>query len=117
MKLLTALLGFGLLFATAVGIADAAKLEMTIAIREQTPTTVTFDVTRSAPYDKKVVWVTNECYDAAGNETENLSYPVLWGTSTSLAGYTYPFPTSGVECEAYVTAVYGRDFAEIEYTP
>ena len=90
---------------------------MTIAIREQTPSTVTFDVTRSQPYDKKVVWVYNECYDATGEHVIHNYAPVLWGTSASLTGTTWPLDTGGVACEAYVTTVYGRDFAEIEYTP
>jgi len=42
---------------------------------------------------------------------------VLWGTSASLTGTTWPLDTGGVACEAYVTTVYGRTFAEIEYTP
>ena len=116
MKLLAAILGFGLLIAS-VGVADAGKLTMTNAIREQTADTVTFDVTRSQPYDKKVVWVFNECHDAAGQEVVHTYVPVLWGTTESLTGVTWSLETGGVACEAYVTEVYGRDFGEIEYTP
>jgi hypothetical protein len=62
-----------------------------------------FTVTRSYPYDKDTIWVTNRCWDAAGIELERRDNPVLWGTSISLVGTTWPFPTAGVRCTAYVT--------------
>ena len=63
----------------------------------------TFHVTRSFAYDKEVIWVTQQCFDAAGNRVSDLDYPVLWGTSVSLDGTTWPFPTSGANCTAFVT--------------
>ena len=63
-----------------------------------------FTVTRSVPYDKDTIWVTNKCWDAAGNLVQRQDNPVLWGTTVSLDGTTWPFPTEGgVTCTAYVT--------------
>ena len=63
-----------------------------------------FTVTRSIPYDKGTIWVTNKCWDEAGNLVQRTDYPVLWGTTVSLVGTTWPFPTEdGVTCTAYVT--------------
>ena len=62
-----------------------------------------FNVTRSVPYDRETIWVTQHCFDAAGNRISKLDYPVLWGTSISLEGTTWPFPTNGASCTAFVT--------------
>jgi hypothetical protein len=63
-----------------------------------------FTVTRSVPYDKDTIWVTNKCWDATGNLVQRQDNPVLWGTTVSLVGTTWPFPTEdGVTCTAYVT--------------
>jgi len=62
-----------------------------------------FTVTRSVPYDKETIWVTNKCWDTAGNLVERRDSAVMWGGSSSLVGTTQPFPTDGVTCTAYVT--------------
>lgn len=62
-----------------------------------------FTVTRSIPYDKETIWVTQHCFDAAANRLSKLDHAVLWGTSLSLEGTTSPFPTSGTRCTAFVT--------------
>ena len=63
----------------------------------------TFDVTRSIPYDRETIWVTNKCYDARGVLVLRRDAVVLWGTTASLAGTTGPMPTAGTRCTAYVT--------------
>jgi hypothetical protein len=92
---------FGLL--AVVQETEGAKLVTTIEIAEQTEDTVTFTVTRNQPYDKGTIWVTNKCWDADGNLVERQNNPVLWGTTESLVGTTWPFPVSGETCTAYVT--------------
>ncbi len=62
-----------------------------------------FTVTRSIPYDKDTIWVTNKCWDSAGNLIVDRDTAVVWGTSVSLVGSTNPMPTDGVSCVAYVT--------------
>jgi len=63
-----------------------------------------FTVTRSIPYDKETIWVTNKCWDAAGNLVQRQDNPVLWGTTVSLVGTTSLFPIEGgITCTAYVT--------------
>ena len=63
----------------------------------------TFKVTRSIPYDKETIWVTNKCWDGSGALVVRRDAVVLWGTSVSLVGTTGPMPTGGVRCTAYVT--------------
>jgi len=84
--------------------AKGGGLTTTITLSQQTPTKATFTVTRSVPYDKDTIWVTNKCWDATGNLVQRQDNPVLWGTTVSLVGTTWPFPTEdGVTCTAYVT--------------
>jgi hypothetical protein len=63
----------------------------------------TFQVTRSYPYDKETIWVTNKCYDAQGAMVMRRDAVVLWGTTVSLLGTTGPMQTAGAKCTAYVT--------------
>jgi hypothetical protein len=63
----------------------------------------TFHVTRSFAYDKEVIWVVQQCFDAAGNRISWEGHAALWGEWDSLDGTTVPFPTSGVSCTAFVT--------------
>ena len=64
---------------------------------------VDFMVTRSIPYDKNTIWVTNKCWDADGNVVVDQDAAVLWGTTTSLVGVTGDMPTDGATCTAYTT--------------
>jgi hypothetical protein len=62
----------------------------------------TFAVTRSRPTDD-VLWVTNTCWDAAGNQVTRVDMVTQWGSWESLVGSAGPAPTAGVACRAYVT--------------
>jgi hypothetical protein len=64
---------------------------------------VTFSVTRSYPYDKDTIWVTNTCYDETGSVVLDRDAAVMWGTWESLVGTTGAMPTAGAACVAYVT--------------
>jgi len=108
---------------TVIGTSDAlagkggggGPLDTTISMDSQTQMAVSassvpmvfgdavFTVTRSYPYDKDTIWVTNQCWDDAGNMVVDRDTAVMWGTSTSLIGVTNPMPTDGVTCTAYVT--------------
>jgi hypothetical protein len=110
------LLGVGALSVTS-GLAakgGGQSLTATISLDSETQAAATsgapmvhgdavFTVTRSVPYDKETIWVTNKCWDAAGNLVQRMDNPVLWGTTVSLVGTTSPFPVSGETCTAYVT--------------
>jgi len=110
------LLGVGALSVTS-GLAakgGGQSLTATISLDSETHAAATsgapmvygdavFTVTRSVSYDKETIWVTNKCWDTAGNLVEQRDSAVMWGGSSSLVGTTQPLPTDGVTCTAYVT--------------
>jgi hypothetical protein len=90
------------------------KLTTTISLGGATRATVsasgqmvsgdaTFEVTRSYPYAKETIWVTNKCHDASGALVLRRDAVVLWGTTVSLVGTTGAMSTAGARCTAYVT--------------
>ena len=62
-----------------------------------------FAVTRSRYDHKSIIWVTNTCYDAAGNVVVDRDKAVMWGEWNSLNGEAGPFFSDGATCTAYVT--------------
>jgi hypothetical protein len=102
MKLLIGIALAGLFTLTALT-ADAAKLVTTIEIADQTEDTVTFAVTRSVPFDRDTIWVTNQCWDGDGNLVIDRDAAVRWGWTTNLNGHTGEMPTDGETCTAYTT--------------
>jgi uncharacterized transporter YbjL len=81
-------------------IAFAASTDRVAGVSE-----ATYAVTRSVADNDPVMWATTKCYDAAGILTSWVDLPVLWGTTSSLAGTAGPFATSGARCNAYATLV------------
>ncbi len=119
MRLMTLVVVAALAFAVAPALADkggngGGSVDVTIALDGDTTFVqsdsglmvsgdATFDVTRSYPFDRETIWVTNTCWDPAGNVVVDQDNVVLWGTSISLEGTTGPMPTGGTHCTAYVT--------------
>jgi hypothetical protein len=94
-------------FAISSGTADAAPLRISIGLADAevgaaSSGTVTIRVTRSAPFGD-VLWVSNECFDAAGASLGRRDAAVLWGLWSSLEGSAGPFEASGARCTAIAT--------------
>jgi len=101
--------------------SGVGKLTTTISLATNSAGNASFNVTRSIPYDKNTIWVTNKCWDTGDKLVQRQDNPVLWGTTVSLSGYTWSFPTGGVRCTAYVTLSPWQDkvlgTATLDYTP
>ena len=64
---------------------------------------VSFAMTRSVPDNDPVMWVTQKCYDSAGNLVSWYDRAVEWGAASSLTGKAGPYTASGDHCTAYAT--------------
>ncbi|MBI2031540.1 MAG: hypothetical protein HYT08_02890 [Candidatus Levybacteria bacterium] len=98
------------------------NLVTAISVAANSGGSVTFNVTRSIPYDKETIWVTNQCWNKDDKLVQDQDGAVAWGTTQSLTGTTSPLPTAGgVRCTAYVTLRPWQDKplgdSIINYTP
>jgi hypothetical protein len=94
----------------AVNAAPGGKLTATISFPATAASRnayasgeVTFAVTRSIAENRDVFWVTNTCYDLAGQTLSKVDLAVVWGMWNSLEGTAGPFVASGSHCRAIVT--------------
>jgi hypothetical protein len=101
--------------------SSGGKLTTTISLAVNSGGNASFNVTRSIPYDKNTIWVTNKCWDGDDKLVQRRDSVVIWGSSESLSGYTGSVPTGGVNCTAYVTLRPWQDKvlgeATVDYLP